>query len=527
MKTVDIAEFAGKDDMETFRRAAAYLRSNPGTTLCLEPKTYMLHDDDARTLQEEVMAGNLSKNPEPFMFHRQFDYVTGIDLKGAKDVTIEGNGAVLLFDGFMENISLQYCEDVTLKNITIDLFRKAYSKGEIIGFGEDYTDGDFGDWPLLSEGMPTLRINVYNKTERRFTAVLSADRVEHLEGGKYRFHGMCHMKIGDEMYLTHTFHFRPSILLYEAKNTVLEDITIHSHCGMGIVGHRSENILLERLKVVPSIGDAMSTNTDATHFTSCTGTLRFNGCQFEGQGDDATNVHTYYHNIIAADKCKCVTTVDAPTGTHCQKLDYFDVGDTVELSNREDLTPVRTYKVLESKPLFDEWRSELTLDGELPKDFDDYFLADATQLPRLEFVNSSTRNHLARSVLVKTRNVLIEGCLFEYSTGTAIHVGAEAYWHEGITAENVTIRGNRFIDCGKQGHGRILDAGGISINILANNPTKPVHKNILIENNIIDCPDCKYGILAQNIDGLTIRGNDIRCAEKNIEVNNCINIDVQ
>jgi len=57
-----------------------------------------------------------------------------------------------------------------------------------------------------------------------------------------------------------------------------------------------------------------------------------------------------------------------------------------------------------------------------------------------------------------------------------------------VTAENVTIRGNRIVDCGKQGHDRILDAGGISINILAAKTDKPVHKNITIENNIVDCP---------------------------------------
>lgn len=527
MKTVTLSSFRGKTDMETFRNAAEYLRNTPGTTLVVEPGTYVLLDEKAKQLQRDVMAGKLTKNPEPVMFNRNFDYVTGIDLRGAKNITIEGSGAVLMFDGFMENISIQFCEDVTIKNLTIDLLRKAYSKGEIINVAEGFADADFGALPLLSEEMPSLRINVYSKLERRYTAISGADRVEFLSTGKYRFYGLRGGNIGDEIYLTHTFHYRPSILIYEAKNTVISDVTIHSHCGMGIVGHRSENILLERLKIVPFIGDAMSTNTDATHFTSCTGLLRFEGCHFEGQGDDATNVHTYYHTIIEKDNNKCVVTVNAPTGTHAQKLDYFDVGDTIELSCIEDLTPVKTYRVLESKPLFDEWKCELTLDGSLPDELDEYYLADCTRLPRLEFLNCFVSNHLARSVLVKTRNVLIQGCSFESNTGTAIHIGAEGWWHEGITAENVVIRSNRMINCGKQGHGRILDAGGVSINILALSPELPAHKNILIENNMIDCPDCKYGILAQNVDGLTIRGNDIRSAQENIVVNTCINVDVR
>jgi len=513
--------------MERFRRAAEYLREHPGASLLLEPKTYALYDEQARKLQEDVMAGAFSKNPEPLMFNYAFDYISGIDLNGAENICIDGRGATLLFDGFMENFSLQFCKNVTLKNMTIDLKRKAYSRGVVTGFGEDYTDADFGGQTLLCEAMPTLRILIYNKKERRFVAVTGEDKIEDLSGGRFRFYGMDHADIGDEMYLTHTYHFRPSILICEAENTVLENICIHSHCGMGVVGHRAKNILLKGVKIIPSIGEAMSTNTDATHFTSCSGLLRFDGCHFEGHGDDATNVHTYYHSIVEAKKNVCTAFVDAPTGTHCQKLDYFDVGDTIELVGVGDLTPVRTYRVLESRPDLQAMQCEYVLDGDLPPELDEYFLADATQLPRLEFVSCFVRNHLARCVLVKTRNVLIENCSFEGSTGSAIHIAAEGYWHEGITAENVTIRGNRITDCGKQGHGRIHEAGGISINILALEPDKPIQKNIAIENNIIDCPDCKYAIYAGNVDGLTLSANRMRSSEQDIMIEKCINVTLE
>ena len=515
MQVKSISEFPGGDDMERFRRAAAYLRGHPGTRLVLEPKTYELHDARARRLQEDVMAGKLTRKPEPLMFNYDFEYVSGINLHGAQDICIDGQGATLVFDGFMENFSLQFCKNVTLKNFNIDLARKAYSSGEITGCGKDYTDADFGGQTLLSEGMPTLRVLIYNKKERRFIACMGADKIRQLGNGTYRFFGMRHTGSGDLMHLTHTYHFRPSILIYEAENTALENICIHSHCGMGVVGHRSKNILLKGLKIVPSLGEAMSTNTDATHFVSCAGLLRFEGCHFEGHGDDATNVHTYYHSIVNAKKNTCAAVVKAPTGTHSQKLDYFDAGDTVELTRVKNLTRVRTYQVLESRPDFTNMRCEYVLDGDLPGNIKDYFLADITQMPRLEFVGCLSRGHRSRSVLVKTRGVLIENCAFERidcAWGAAVCIAAEGWWHEGVTAENVTIRNNRIVDC----------TSGIYIAIDAPQPDIPAHKNITIENNIFDCPDAKHAIHAKNVDGLTLRANRMRSREQDVLTENCV-----
>jgi len=478
------------------------------------------------------MAGVFTKNPEPLLFNYDFDYISGIDLTGAQNICIDGRGATLLFDGFMENFTLSSCKNVTLKNFNIDLARKAYSKGVVMGFGENYTDAAFDEQALLCEAMPTLRILVYSKKECRFVdrtvidsngAVGCSDfacddekfSVATLGGGRYRFFGMRHEGVGDELYITHTFHFRPSILIYEAENTALENISIHSHCGMGIVGHRSRDILLRGLKVVPSPGEAMSTNTDATHFASCAGLLRFVGCHFAGHGDDATNVHTYYHSIIQAGKNTCTAVVKAPTGTHSQKLDYFDPGDTVELAAIADLAPVRTYQVLESRPDFENMRCEYVLDGDLPADYEKYFLADVTQMPRLEFTGCFVSTHRSRCVLVKTRDVLIENSHFEQTPHPAICVSAEGWWHEGVTAENVVIRGNRMIQC-----------GGISIDISADKPEKPAHKNITIENNIIDCPARKHAIRAENVDGLTIRANQMRRGKKDILIKNCVNVNM-
>src|SRR5690606_7349474 len=103
--------------------------------------------------------------------------------------------------------------------------------------------------------------------------------------------------VGDLCILRHSAHYRAGILVKESDNISLINVKIHSQPGMGVVGHRSNNILMDNLQVIPRPGSIMSTNTDATHFTSCIGKISLLNCKFAGQGDDCTNIHNYYYSI--------------------------------------------------------------------------------------------------------------------------------------------------------------------------------------------------------------------------------------
>lgn len=518
MNTVSLKQFQKASDMETFRAAAEYLRSHPGTVLQLEKKVYTLSDDDAIKLQKDVMAGKYGKNHEPKIFNYDFPYKIGIDLKGARDIKIAGNGAALVFDGFMENISCQLCENVEISDITIDLKRKAFSRGKIVKSGKilgliPYMNVDFGGLEYVGAKMPKLRILVEDSKEKWFKSVTRFAFALRYGKGKYCFVGSSRKNGGDYVNVTNTYHFRPSILIYEAINTRLKNITIHSHCGMGIVGHRSHDILISGLKVIPSLGYTMSTNTDATHFTSCTGLLRIENSEFFGHGDDAINVHTYYHTVKKCDGGRYVLEVRAPTGTHCQKLDYFSPGDTVELCKLTDLTPTEERIVKSVTPDFENHLQIVAFDRPLPAYAEGWLLADVTQLPRLEFVNNTVKNHLARAVLVKTRNVLIENNILEADSFCGIQVAAEAWWHEGVTCRDAHIRNNKISRYGV----------GIDIGISAKTPTAPVHRNIVIEDNDIDAGKNKYGIVARCVDGLTVRNNRVK-TESVLHTEHCINV---
>jgi nitrous oxidase accessory protein NosD len=129
--------------------------------------------------------------------------------------------------------------------------------------------------------------------------------------------------------------------------------------------------------------------------------------------------------------------------------------------------------------------------------------------------------------LIKTRDVLIEGCTIQDTTGTAIHIGAEGSWHEGPASADVRIRYNRIIDCGF-GEGTQNHASGVAVNVKADRSDVPgIHKRILIEGNQIRVPDgTRHGIYVSGSEDVTIRYNQISGAEVPIEVQHSEEVNV-
>jgi hypothetical protein len=248
--------------------------------------------------------------------------------------------------------------------------------------------------------------------------------------------------------------------MYQAKNTTLNDVSIYAQPGMGIVGHLSENISLNRLKVVPKDSTRYcSSNTDATHFASCYGTLTFNDCDIAGQGDDATNVHVYYQSLISRTGTNvCTFAMAGSFDLHSQKPDFPRTGDTLAIVNSQSLQEtgyISVAKVIGVDP--QTMFVTIEFGGSLPADMSTSYLADISALPSLVFRNSRVKSHRARSLLCKTRNVLIDGNTFYGCTGTAIHLGAEGYWKEGVTSKDVVISNNTFI--GVMSAGQMLVVG--------------------------------------------------------------------
>ena len=512
MGKIYLRDYPGTDDRSRFAAALDFMKENPGTTLVVEPGVYNITSERARAAQRAVMKGEYGDDTESVMFTPHYEYDIGLDFCGHVDSTVEGYGAMLLVDGFMETVSIRECENVTLRGVTIDHKRKPYSKGIVT---EIRRDGDVTRGTLvfdepLSALTPLKRQSYYSPRAGRFiNERVRAKELKYVDPTHFEcvFRGDGEPEPGDEVYYSHTFHGRPAIFIYRATNTVLEDVTIHNHPGMGITGQESRDIVINRLHVVPSPGDKVSTNTDATHFCACRGLLRFDGCRFEGQGDDATNVHTYYYIVRSHGTNTVFLTITSPDGPHGMKLLCPQAGDRLELVEKVTLRPADTYRVVGVEPDPEAWGCTVTLDRDLPENLDGYYFADPDEVPHVEFVNSTARNHHARSILIKSRTCLIENCDISCVFESPVKIAAEGGWEEGINSEYVVVRRCSFTDNGTVSN----ECGGVMVRMEAEDSAL-VHGTVVIEDNVIDCPGCEHGLILENVRRAEVRRNRIVAA---------------
>ena len=531
--TVFLSQFAADSDSARFQIAMNYLKAHPHTTLIVEAGTYTITDERAREIQRATMAGEYGRNPEHILFKSNFKYTRGIYFDGQVGTRVIAEGVTLIIDGFMEPISIRGCEDIEIKGFTIRHKRLPYSRGVVTSVTESMGNThrresiiEFDEDCPIKEASPMV-IKVWpfdTKTKKKTRADhdIWARRFIDSNHIMLPFDNADEILPGVEFYVGHTAHFRPAVLIENSKDVTLDSLTVNNQPGMGILGNRSENITLKNVNVVPIDGHNFSTNCDATHFSAIKGLLRLENCTFRGHGDDMTNVHTYYQKIVSVEGDRvCYIQEKTPDGTHAQTLDYPDVGDSLELCDIDSLKLIDTFTVVDVRPMHDEWMCRVELDHALPEGALGMIMSDVTWVPKTEIIGCSATSHNARSLLVKSRDVLLEGNTFANVTGPAIVVSPEANWYEGVSSRDVIIRGNRITECAEKWYG---DPAAIMVFTGAEHPDGQTLSNIVIEDNVIDCPKTPHGISVKNVDGLTIRRNKITSNNEPVLINDSINV---
>lgn len=498
-----------KDDTEALRRAMDYARKNQGTTLIFDQGIYHLKDELAVDTERRAMAGEFGDNIEREIFVPYYKYAKGLDFKGISNLTFEARGAVLLCEGWMEPLSIGDAVNITIKGLTIDYVRKPFVTGVLKSIEDNCFTVEFRKERKVDNLMPLTRLTFWDKKIGRVDPyVIYNPKRKILADGTVQFEGNpgLHL-IGSEVNINHSMHFCPAIMIIRSKEVLLKDVTIHSQAGMGVVGFDSHNILMSGLSIKPAHGYSQSTNTDATHFASCTGLVRFENCYFQGQGDDATNVHGYYQSIYRLDAQKIRLKQENVTFTHALQTDVPRIGDTMEVVERKTLKPIGEIKVTQSFHEGTNTFCDIEFIGELPENLADYYLMNVSKLPRLEFENNMINSHLARGILVKTRGVKIVNNVFRYCTGTAIHIGAESGWWEGTHSKDVLVKNNLMIGCGS-GSGGQGGASGIAVIIEADDTKDSyLHDHIHIENNHIIGENNPCAIYVGNAKNVVLKNN--------------------
>ncbi|WP_278630962.1 right-handed parallel beta-helix repeat-containing protein [Parabacteroides goldsteinii] len=499
----------GLDDSENIRKACEYCRDNKSTVLFFPPGLYNFRDSLALQIEREAISGVYGENVQGRLFKPDAPYVKALDLFGAENLVVEAEGAILLLEGWYEVVSIDKAREVTIKGLSIVYRRPPNTVGKITKLNEGSFDMQIDPerYFYLYKDV-TGRVHYVDAMRERLYTGGRVSGKELLSKDMIRIYTDFRPSTGDFCVLRHSGHYRPAIMIKESSDIYIEGVKIHSQPGMGVVGHLSENITLENLQVIPEAGMIISTNTDATHFTSCKGEIVIENCKFGGQGDDCTNIHNYYYTIVPQTK-RSVEIKIQNADLHALSLDYPDVGDTLLVVNRSNLMEKEHFIVEQVDTSTVDWRVSVTLNKDwLIGSPDLYYMTNITRRPSVRITNNTVKSHLARAFLIKSRNVLINKNVVQNSTGTAIQLGAEAGWRESGPVENVLIENNWISGCG-YAQGTQGASSGISISVSGiREKTGFLNNNILIRNNIIEAVN-EHAISVEDAKSVRIINNDI------------------
>lgn len=471
----------------------------------------------------------------------------GLALEDMKNLTVDGQGAELIFHGRMLPVSLLRSENCTLKNLHIDFENPHISQVKVIendpqkgivfepaqwvkyritkdGFFETFGDGwtmrhNYG---IAFEG--DTKHLVYNTSDVycpiKGVKEIAPRRILAPEWKDQR------LVPGTVMALRGWFRPTPGIFLSHDVNTTIENVQVHYAEGMGLLAQLCENITLDKFGVcLRGENDPryFTTQADATHFSGCKGKIVSRNGLYEGMMDDAINVHGTYLKVVK--RVDDRTLVGRYMHNQAWGFEWGCIGDEVQFvrSNTMELIG-ETNRIASIRPYDKEQIAgarEFLITFTEPVDAainekSGFGIENLTWTPEVLFAGNVIRNNRARGTLFSTpKATVVEDNLFDHTSGAAVLLCGDCNgWYETGACRNVIIRKNRFVNA-------LTNLFQFTNAVISIYPEIPNLKDqqkyfhggkdggIVIEDNVFETFDAPI-LYAKSVDGLVYRRNVIK-----------------
>ncbi|MCM1483676.1 MAG: right-handed parallel beta-helix repeat-containing protein [Muribaculaceae bacterium] len=454
----------------------------------------------------------------------------GLFIHGIKNLTIDGCGARFITHGEMTPWAIDSCENVTLKNFSIDAADPSVPEMTVTESADDHITARvhprsryeirsgklywIGEGWEFTDGIAQIYSPTDSTTLRTESPVAAASSVTELEPGLLRFNYSgrrpAPSPVGSTYQMRHSFRNEVAGLINFSSRVTLSDLNLHFMGNFGIVAQMSTDLTYTRIRcaVDPLSGRTCAGFADFMQVSGCRGQVDITDCYFAGAHDDPINVHGTHLRIIDA---------PAPDRLHLRYMHAqtrgflsFTPGDTVAVVDSRSLQRV-AMAVVTSAALNGEFDMDVTLDRPLPDSvtslknavLENVTYSPAVRIQRCHFTLTPTRG-----ILITTwRPVLISSCTFFRCPMSAVLIADDARsWYESGPVKDVTIRDNVFIDCVSP---VIWIAPEASVN------AGPVHENITIQNNLFHitgrfkAAGTSPEIRARLVEGLDIEDNTV------------------
>ncbi len=511
-----------EDALPALQRAIAACKEKKAAVLLLDSGRYDIWPAHA-AVREYFISNTSSESECPSKLKK-----IGLLFEGMENLTVEGNGALLMFHGKMITWAMDSCRNMTLQHLRVDFERPSMSEMTILTASDSVVEAAVH--PDSRYDISNGRLQWYGEGwgMRHFHAIrvrpaentlwydnwlpFNKSRARQLAPGKVGFSGDFRNRRfapGDIITIRDPIRDHVGAFVRHSAGVRLKDVRMHYMHGLGIIAQFSENLHYESVVVAPREGSGrrIAAFADGMHFSGCRGQITIDSCRFSGGHDDPVNVHGTHlivQQVVSGNRLRLRFMHPQTYG-----MNAFFAGDSTALLDAASLR-VYAFPVVKTARLVSEREMDVTFASPLPpgvKPGD--ALENVTWTPSLTIRNSRFEGTNTRGLLVTTRRkVLIEHNVF-YRTGMhAILIANDASgWYESGPVQDVVIRGNEFRECGYNS-GRHNFTIAIEPEVKRAAPGYYVHRNIRITGNTFIQYD--YPILfARSTDGLTFTDNRI------------------
>ena len=500
------------------------------------PGRYEFHEKGA-SLREYYISNHDQVNPKK----------VGLALEGFHHLTLDGQGAELVFHGRMLPLALVNSAHCTLQNFRIDFAHPHIAQIKVVE--NSPVDG------LTFEVAPWVNYRItkdsvfetYGEgwTARQGVGIAFEEKTKHLvyqtSDLYYSTKGVKEVSprvlnapawknerlVPGTVIAMRTWERpAPGIFFSHNVNTTVRNVKVHYAEGMGLLAQLCENITLDGFSVCLK-GEQdpryFTTQADATHFSGCKGLILSKNGLYEGMMDDAINVHGTYLKVVK--RMDDHTLVGRYMHDQSWGFDWGNPGDrvqfirsaTMDLIGEENrITAIRPYDKEEVKGA-----REFVITFEKPvaveiNEHAGFGIENLTWTPQVVFSDNVVRNNRARGALFSTpQDVLVENNLFDHTSGTAILLCGDCNgWYETGACRKVVIRHNRFVNALTN----LFQFTNAVISIYPEIPNLAAQEKffhggkdggILIEDNVFETFDAPI-LYAKSVDGLIYRRNTVK-----------------
>ena len=460
---------------------------------------------------------------------------TAIVIDGVKNMEIDCNDSNFIIDGQMTHIYIKNCENVSIKNLTIqtvlpDVHKITVLKastfyvtfeidsisnfkeenGDFYWWGTDYktkfNDVKHNDYVIPTACADNLNHLICNRKH----PLQGASSIKQISERVFnvRYIAPKDFKVGQVFYIFSDKRNDVGIFIEKSNKITLKNITQRFNRGHALVAQDSENITIECCKFTPNRDSEVDFCClgDFLHFNMCRGRITVSDCEFDSCGANLCNVHGNYFEIAEQNKDKM--TLRFPK-EQSFGFESFKEGDVIAFVDSKSLVEVSRTKVLNAV-LRDGIYYDLTTATYDPPSKDGLVVENISAYPQFVFDSNIVNRVAKRGVVCSTKcKVRIENNRFLNTGMSDIVIANDALKRfESGAVSDVEISGNAFMNC---------EESSIVIKPHLKKYVAPIHKNIKIDNNLFVLRDA-CAVFAYACDGLVVKDNTFAGNEKQEKV---------